>query len=102
MVAIHSNYIRDRETCKLSSSTPFEVDHNLILHVNGSSVCECRVKPLIDRARINSFRRWEILSCFNKLSGEFDDGTGGGGGRTCKASGITCRRSTNTFRCIIP
>lgn len=80
MVAIHSNYIRDRETCKLSSSTPFEVDHNLILHVNGSSVCECRVKPLIDRARINSFRRWEILSCFNKLSGEFDDGTGGGGG----------------------
>lgn len=78
MVAIHSNYIRDRETCKLSSSTPFEVDHNLILHVNGSSVCECRVKPLIDRARINSFRRWEILSCFNKLSGEFDDGTGGG------------------------
>ena len=79
MVAIHSNYIRDRETCKLSSSTPFEVDHNLILHVNGSSVCECRVKPLIDKARINSFRRWEILSCFNKLSGEFDDGTGGGG-----------------------
>lgn len=80
MVAIHSNYIRDRETCKLSSSTPFEVDHNLILHVNGSSVCKCRVKPLIDRARIKSFRRWEILSCFNKLSGEFDDGTGGGGG----------------------
>lgn len=77
MVAIHSNYIRERETCKLSSSTPFEVDHNLILHVNGSSVCECRVKPLIDRARINSFRRWEILSCFSKLSGEFDDGTGG-------------------------
>lgn len=77
MVAIHSNYIRDRETCKLSSSTPFEVDHNLILHMNGSSVCKCRVKPLIDRARINSFRRWEILSCFNKLSGEFDDGTGG-------------------------
>ena len=102
MVAIHSNNIRDRETCKLSSSTPFEVDHNLILHVNGSSVCECRVKPLIDRARINSFRRWEILSCFNKLSGEFDDGTGGGGERTCKASGITCRRSTSTFRCIIP
>lgn len=100
MVAIHSNYIRDRETCKLSSSTPFEVDHNLILHVNGSSVCKCRVKPLIDRARINSFRRWEILSCFNKLSGEFDDGTGGG--RTCKASGITCRRNTSTFRCIIP
>lgn len=78
MVARHSNYIRDRETCKLSSSTPFEVDHNLILHVNGSSVCECRVKPLIDRARINSFRRWEILSCFSKLPGEFDDGTGGG------------------------
>ena len=77
MVAIHSNYIRERETCKLSSSTPFEVDHNLILHVNGSSVCECRVKPLNDKARINSFRRWEILSCFNKLSGEFDDGTGG-------------------------
>ena len=80
MVAIHSNYIRDRETCKLSSSTPFEVDHNFILHVNGSSVCKCRVKPLNDRARINSFRRWEILSCFNKLSGEFDDGTGRGGG----------------------